>query len=144
MGEERRKIISGWVSKGLFPPVTTNTWKNYNDSVRFLVHCWFIRILGITDKETVEFYIHGFVHRDSVSTRSNEMQQYASVYLLQNYSTCSGCDSNNLPPAWPNIRPRWRKVVALTRDMICTRGCSYSLMYSWWWVRQQQPSASVA
>ena len=55
--------------------------------------------------------------------RSNEMQQYAGVYLLQNYSTCFGClshpspgahqtvtaasgtgqcQSNNLPPAWPN------------------------------------------
>ena len=52
------------------------------------------------------------------------MQQYAGVYLLQNYSTCFGClshpssgvhktvtaafgtghitcQSNNLPPAWP-------------------------------------------
>ena len=52
------------------------------------------------------------------------MQQYAGVYLLQNYSTCFGClshpasgvhqtvtaasgtgritcRSNNLPPAWP-------------------------------------------
>jgi len=26
-------------------------------------------------------------------------------------------------------------VVALTRDMTCTRSCSYSFMYSWWWVR---------
>ena len=56
--------------------------------------------------------------------RSNEMQQYAGVYLLQNYSTRFGCLShpssgvhqsvtaasgtghitylsNNLPPAWP-------------------------------------------
>ena len=49
------------------------------------------------------------------------MQQYAGIYLLQNYCTCFGClsqpssgvhqtltaasgvgDSNNLPPAWPN------------------------------------------
>ena len=53
------------------------------------------------------------------------MQQYAGVYLLQNYPTCFGCLShpssgvqqtvtaasgtghitcqgNNLPPAWPN------------------------------------------
>jgi len=53
------------------------------------------------------------------------MQQYAGVYLLQNYSTCFGClshpssgvyqtltaasvtghitcQSNNLLPAWPN------------------------------------------
>ena len=28
------------------------------------------------------------------------------------------------------IRPRWRKVVALTRRMTCTRNCSCSLMYS--------------
>jgi len=65
------------------------------------------------------------VHRDSILIRSNEMQQYAGVYLLQNYSTCFGCllhlssglhqtvtaasgtghitcHSNNLPPAWPN------------------------------------------
>ena len=53
------------------------------------------------------------------------MQQYAAIYLLQNYSMCFGCLShplsgvfknvtaasgtghimypgNNLPPAWPN------------------------------------------
>ena len=53
------------------------------------------------------------------------MQQYAGIYLLQNYSTCFGCPShpssgahknvsaasgtgyimyagNKLPPAWPN------------------------------------------
>jgi len=30
------------------------------------------------------FYIHGSVHRDSIFIRSNEMQQYAGVYLLQN------------------------------------------------------------
>ena len=39
-------------------------------------------------------YIHGSVHRDSVLVRSNEMQQYAGVYLLQNYSTCFGCLSH--------------------------------------------------
>jgi len=38
-----------------------------------------------------EFYIHGSVHRDSVLIRFNEIQQYAGVYLLQNYSTCFGC-----------------------------------------------------
>ena len=72
-----------------------------------------------------EFYIHGSVHRDSILIRSKEMQQYADVYSLQNYSACFGClshpllgvhqtvtaasgtghitcRSNNLPPAWPN------------------------------------------
>ena len=40
------------------------------------------------------FYIHGSVHRDSILIRSNEMQQYAGVYLLQNYSTRFGCLSH--------------------------------------------------
>ena len=63
--------------------------------------------------------------KEFILIRSNEMQQYAGVYLLQNYSTffeclshpSSGvnqtvtvapgtghitCQSNNLPPAWPN------------------------------------------
>ena len=64
------------------------------------------------------------------------MQQYAGVYLLQNYSTCFGCLSH--PPSRVHqtvtaatgtghisvkattfrqrglIIPRWRKVVALT------------------------------
>ena len=40
------------------------------------------------------FYIHGSVHRDSILIRSNEMQQYAGVYLLQNYSACFGCSSH--------------------------------------------------
>ena len=28
------------------------------------------------------------------------------------------------------MRPRWRKVLALIRDMTCTRSCSYSFMFS--------------
>jgi len=32
-------------------------------------------------------------------------------------------------------RPRWRRVVALLSDMTCIRSCSYSFMYSWWWVQ---------
>ena len=32
------------------------------------------------------FYIHGSVLRDFILIRSNEMQQYAGVCLLQNYS----------------------------------------------------------
>ena len=36
------------------------------------------------------FYIHGSVHRDSILIRSNKMQQYAGIYLLQDYSKCFG------------------------------------------------------
>ena len=40
------------------------------------------------------FYIHGSVHRDSILIRSNKMQQYEGVHLLQNHSTCFGCPSH--------------------------------------------------
>ena len=40
-----------------------------------------------------QFCIHGSVHRNSILIRSNEMQQYAGIYLLQNYCTCFGCPS---------------------------------------------------
>ena len=81
------------------------------------------------------FYIHGTVHRDSILIRSNEMQQYVGVYLLQNYYTCFGCLSHPSSGAHQTvtaasgtghsvrattfrqrglIKRRWRKVVALT------------------------------
>jgi len=31
------------------------------------------------------FYIHGSVYRNSILIRSNKMQQYAGIYLLQNH-----------------------------------------------------------
>ena len=34
------------------------------------------------------------MHRDSVLIRSNKMQQYAGIYLLQVYSTCFGRPSH--------------------------------------------------
>jgi len=91
----------------------------------FCTHC--SETLRVRKQTTLvkEFYIHGSVHRDSILINSNEMQQYAGVYLLQIYSTYFGClshpssglhqivtaasgtdhitcQSNNLPPAWPN------------------------------------------
>ena len=64
------------------------------------------------------FYIRGSIHRDSILIRSNEMQQYAGVYLLQNYSTCFGCLSHPSSGVHQTVTAasdkRWRKVVALT------------------------------
>ena len=94
----------------------------------------------------------------------NNMQQYAGIYLLQIYSTCFGCPTR--PSSWVHkivtsvsgtghsnsattffqrglIRPRWRKIVALLRDMTRTRGCSYSCMYSWLWVRWTSETCRV-
>ena len=41
-----------------------------------------------------EFCIRGSVNRNSILLRSNKMQQYAGIYLLQNYSTSFGCPSH--------------------------------------------------
>ena len=45
-------------------------------------------------KQDRQFCIHGSMHRHSILIRSNDMQQYAGIYLLQNYSTCFGCPSH--------------------------------------------------
>jgi len=38
-------------------------------------------------------YIRGSAHRSSRLKKSDEMQQYADIYLLLNYSTCFGFPS---------------------------------------------------
>ena len=88
--------------------------------LRYPWDLWFCRMYLTFGK----FYIHVSVHRNSILTRSNKLQQYAGIYLLHNYSTCFGCRShpssgahktvttasgtghitypgNNHPPAWP-------------------------------------------
>jgi len=55
-------------------------------------HC-----LGITffvSNYFLEFYIRDSVHRNSILIRSNKMQKYEGIYLLQNYSTCFRCPSH--------------------------------------------------
>ena len=53
-----------------------------------------IRKVHIT--QSLIFYIRGSVHRNSRLKKSNEMQQYADIYLLLNYSTCFGRPSRPL------------------------------------------------
>ena len=72
------------------------------------------------------------MHRKSVLIRSNKMQQYAGIYLLQSYSTCFGCPSHPSSGIHKTVTaasgtghsiwamtflqrgqcPRWRKAVA--------------------------------
>ena len=76
-------------------------------------------------------YVHIYIY---ILIRSNAMQQYAGVYLLQNYSTCFGCLSHPSSVVHQTVTaasgtghsvrattfcqrglwPRWQKVVALT------------------------------
>ena len=116
----------------------------------------FERISRCVDSLLLSNFSVSWLLVEYILIRSNEMQQCAGVYLLQNYSTCFGCLSHPSSGVHQNvtaasftghsvratifrqrslIRPRWQKVVTLTRDVTCKRNCSYSLMYSWWWVR---------
>ena len=93
---------------------------------------WFTVQTSMFVTPVVELYIHGSLHRDSVLIRSNKIQQYAVIYLLQIYSTCFGCSSHPLSGVHTTVTaasgtghsnsattflqrgtPRWRKVVAL-------------------------------
>ena len=53
-------------------------------------------IMATLQNSEVIFYtsIHGSVHRNCILIRSNKMQQYTGIYLLQNYCTCFGCSSH--------------------------------------------------
>ena len=102
-----------------------------------------------------EFYIHGFVRHNSILIRSNKMQQYADIYLLQNYCTRFGCPShpssgvhktviaasgtghsNNIATTFLQRGLSATLEEGCCSDTTtCTRGWSYSFMYSWWWVR---------
>jgi len=76
------------------------------------------------------------------------MQQYADIYLLRNHSTCFGC------PSHPSSGVHKTELQLLVQVIVSEqqpssnvangtcqtvaatcRGCSYSVMYYWWWVR---------
>ena len=87
-------------------------------------------------------------------TKSNEMQQYADIYLLLNYSSCfgrpsrppsrvhktvvvaSGTDHNIWGTSFFKRDQIWTSYLVTFEEacspdsMICTRGCNYSFMYS--------------
>ena len=91
--------------------------------------------------------------RSYILIRSNKMQQYTGIYLLQNHSTCFGCPSHPSSGVHKTITAAsgtghsiWATTFlqrgeatleegCCSDTMTCTRGCSYSFMYSWWWVR---------
>ena len=99
---------------------------------RFRNYCFFKNI-----------YIHGSVHRNSILIRSNKMQQYAGIYLLQNHPACFGCPSHTSSGAHKTVTAAsgtattflQRRTATLEKRCCCTRGCSYSFMWSWWCVR---------
>ena len=80
------------------------------------------------------FNIHFSARRNSILIRSNKMQKYAGIYLLQNHSVCFGCASHPSSGVHKNVTaasgtghsnnratnflqrglwPRWRKFIAM-------------------------------
>ena len=100
------------------------------------------------------FYICSYVHRNSRLKKSNEMQQYADIYLLLNYSTCFGRPSRpssgvhkTVGAASGTDHTIWGASF-LKRDQIRTDlgpslGCNYSFIYSWWWARRTPETCRV-
>jgi len=70
-----------------------------------------------------EFYVRGSVPRNSGLKKPNEMQQYANIYLLQNYSTCFE------RPSRPSSGVHKTVVAVPEVATTGTRGCNYSFMY---------------
>jgi len=81
-------------------------------------------------------------------------QQYAGIYSLQNYSLRFGYPSHpssgehktvtaasgTCHSIWATTFLQCSQLATLEKGccsdtMTCTRGCSYSFMFSWWWVR---------
>jgi len=54
----------------------------------------YIATLALETHANMIFYIHGSVHRNSILIRSNKMQHYAGIYLLQNHSARFGRPSH--------------------------------------------------
>ena len=93
----------------------------------------------VTTTTAATFYIHGSVHHNSILIRSNKMQQYAGIYLLQNHSTCFGCPSHPSSGVHQTVTaasgtghsiwattflqhglwPHWRKVVTYNTSSSC-------------------------
>ena len=80
------------------------------------------------------FFIHGFVRRNSILIRSNKMQQYAGIYLLQNYSTCFGCLSHPSSAVHQTVTAASGTGHSIRATTFCQRGLirplGHSVMYS--------------
>jgi len=120
------------------------------------------RYFKILVPSSSQFHIHCSVHRHCILIRSNKMQQM-QVFITENLlymfrtsidsiiRSTSNCNysfwyrsyyqGSDLVPAWP--------FATLAEDrcpdtMTCTRSCSFSLMYSWWWGRYTPETCRVS
>jgi hypothetical protein len=79
------RLVRSWNNRAHERPGTSWLY----DSTRLWKPLLHIRCKSRKVKD-INFYIRGSVHRNSRLKNSNEIQQYADIYLLLNYSTCFG------------------------------------------------------
>ena len=87
------------------------------------VHCWSVLIIVQRDATQSSLSIILQVHSTCF-----ECQPHPSSGVHKTVTTASGT-GHIFCAAWP----RWREVAA-QKNMTSTGGCSYSFVYSWWWV----------
>ena len=92
-------------------------------------------------------FLHSLVKINTCISYSNKIQQDATVYrclFTANPSTCLGCPSHPSSGVHKTVTAAsgtghsiWATAFLqrCSNTMTCTKGCSYSFMYSWWWVR---------
>ena len=84
----------------------------------------------------LKFNVHGSVHRNSSLKKSNEMQQYADIYLLLNYCTCFGRPSRPSSGVHKTSCSFFKHGQVLScshfKKLVpqIVGGCKYSFMYS--------------
>jgi len=103
---------------------------------------------------TIFFCVYGSMHRWSLLiTVQRDATQSSLFIILQVHSTRFGCQphpsyrvnkncnhslrywsATSLQHSQPRAWPRWREVASCKKKMTSTGGCSYSFVYSWWWV----------
>ena len=101
-------------------------------------------------EDNSKFYVYGSVHcRSILIIVQRDATQSSLFIILQVHSTCFGCQPHPssvhktvttasgtghiflcsyLPPMWPSL------AMLEGGSCITTGGCSYSFVYSWWWV----------
>jgi len=117
---------------------------------------WHLAHISVTIRPTrynwTKCYVHGSVHHKSILVNVQRDATICSLYfiLLQYHSTCFGCrphpssgvhktvvtatGTSHLFVQLPHCNVSKLEWGSCTDNMICTGGCNYSFMYSWWWV----------
>jgi len=116
----------------------------------FIQHVW-SWCNGVSRYIHKPFYVYGSVHRWSILIVQRDAPQSSLFIILQVHSTCFGCQPHPSPGVHKTLttasgtghnfcaatslqRGHLSLATVEGRNMTSVGGCSYSFVYSWWWV----------